>query len=138
MVSVLTCFPFRFGHLAFLGHFNAQILVRAKKGFNFSNGSIGNFFFTGARLFFGSLEAAIFLFSSIARIPTGTHVVPVIDTTFDRCTIGALLENGETVIGQSEISHPSQGRFFPPCLCVVSRRLGGLTFFFFFLSCRRY
>jgi len=94
---------------AFLVHFNTQVLVRAKKGFNYFNGSIGNFFFTGARQFFGSLEAAIFLFSSIARIAPGTQVLPVIDMTFDRCTLGARLQNGSIVIGQNQISHPGQG-----------------------------
>ena len=34
----------------------------------------GNFFFAGARLFVGSLEAAIFLFSRVARIPEGSEV----------------------------------------------------------------
>ena len=41
----------------FLVMFNFEILKRAYKNFNFRNGSIGNFFLTGARLFFGSLEA---------------------------------------------------------------------------------
>lgn len=36
--------------------------------------SAGNFLFAGARLFVGSLEAAIFLFSRVARIPEGSEV----------------------------------------------------------------
>lgn len=42
--------------------------------FNFRNGSVGNFFFAGARIFFRSLEAAIFLFSRVARLPEGSQV----------------------------------------------------------------
>ena len=41
----------------FLTSFHFEVLKRAHKRFNFRNGSIGNFFLTGARLFFGSLEA---------------------------------------------------------------------------------
>ena len=37
--------------------------------FDFRNGSIGNFIFTGARLFFNSLQAAIFWFSNLSNIP---------------------------------------------------------------------
>ena len=45
-------------------------------------------------MFFGSLEAAIFLFSGIARIPRRTEVIPIINLKFDGITIGAVLENG--------------------------------------------
>ncbi|KAI8371587.1 uncharacterized protein BYT42DRAFT_580787 [Radiomyces spectabilis] len=91
----------------FLVLFNCEILKRAHKHFNFCNGSIGNFFLTGARLFFGSLEAAIFLFSSITAIREPTHVVPAINTNHT-AAIAALLEDGETLRGQCEISHPGQ------------------------------
>ena len=87
--------------------FNFEILKRAHKHFNFRNGSIGNFFLTGARLFFGSLEAAIFLFSSITAIREPTHVLPVINTNHT-AAIAALLEDGHTLRGQCEISHPGQ------------------------------
>ncbi|KAG0171487.1 hypothetical protein DFQ28_001029 [Apophysomyces sp. BC1034] len=90
----------------FLTSFNFEILKRAHKRFNFCNGSIGNFFLTGARLFFGSLEAALFLFSAITGISEPTTVVPVINTNHT-ATIAALLVNGETLVGQCEISHPS-------------------------------
>ncbi|KAG0464114.1 hypothetical protein HPP92_020183 [Vanilla planifolia] len=46
----------------FLAYFQSQILRRASDSFCFSNGSIGNFFFAGARMFFQSLDATIFLF----------------------------------------------------------------------------
>lgn len=85
--------------------FNCEILKRAHKHFNFRNGSIGNFFLTGARLFFGSLEAAIFLFSSITAIREPTYVLPVINTNHT-AAIAALLDDGQTLKGQCEISHP--------------------------------
>ncbi|KAI9354923.1 hypothetical protein BD770DRAFT_324362 [Pilaira anomala] len=91
----------------FLVLFNFEILKRAHKHFNFRNGSIGNFFLTGARLFFGSLEAAIFLFSSITAIREPTYVLPVINTNHT-ASIAALLEDGHTLRGQCEISHPGE------------------------------
>ncbi|KAL0094814.1 hypothetical protein F4703DRAFT_1040025 [Phycomyces blakesleeanus] len=91
----------------FLVLFNFEILKRAYKHFNYRNGSIGNFFLTGARLFFGSLEAAIFLFSSITAIREPTHVVPVINTNHT-AAIAARLENGEVLHGQCDISHPGE------------------------------
>lgn len=66
----------------------------------------GNFFFAGARLFFRSLEAAIFLFSRVARIPEGSLVLPAICTE-ERITLGAELADGAVIRGQNEISHPS-------------------------------
>ncbi|KAI8644845.1 hypothetical protein BD408DRAFT_383092 [Parasitella parasitica] len=91
----------------FLTLFDFEILKRAHKRFNFCNGSVGNFFLTGARLFTGSLEAAIFLFASITGITSvPTSVVPVINTN-QTATIAAALSNGETLVGQCEISHPS-------------------------------
>jgi hypothetical protein len=71
----------------FLVAFNSEILKRAHKHFNFRNGSIGNFFLTGARLFFGSLEAAIFLFSAITGI-RDTSVVPIINTNHTAAIAG--------------------------------------------------
>ncbi|KAI8986391.1 hypothetical protein BDB01DRAFT_785486 [Pilobolus umbonatus] len=89
----------------FLVLFNFEITKRAHKHFNFRNGSIGNFFLTGARLFFGSLEAAIFLFSSITAIREPTYVLPVINTNHT-AAIAAVLDDGHTLRGQCEISHP--------------------------------
>ena len=66
----------------------------------------GNFFFAGARLFFRSLEAAIFLFSRVARIPEGSLVLPAICTE-ERITLGAEMANGTIIRGQNEISHPA-------------------------------
>ncbi len=66
---------------------------------------LGNFFFAGARIFFHSLEAAIFLFSRVARLPEGSRVLPAIATE-ERITLGAQLIDGTVVRGQNEISHP--------------------------------
>ncbi|KAG1468379.1 hypothetical protein G6F56_003863 [Rhizopus delemar] len=87
----------------FLTLFDVEILKRAHKRFNFSNGSIGNFFLTGARLFTGSLEAAIFLFASITAVPG--LVTPVMNTN-QTATIAATLTNSTILRGQCEISHP--------------------------------
>ncbi|PWZ31731.1 Uncharacterized protein YNL011C [Zea mays] len=70
---------------------------------------IGNFFFAGARIFFQSLDAAIFLFSRVSQIPAESLVLPVISTN-DRLTLGCELWDGTIIRGQNEISHPSNGR----------------------------
>lgn len=58
-------------------------------------------------MYLGSLASAIFLFASITEIPhSRSRVLPVINTS-SIATIAAELENGEIIIGQSEISHPS-------------------------------
>jgi 2-phospho-L-lactate transferase/gluconeogenesis factor (CofD/UPF0052 family) len=101
----------------FLTMFDYELLKRANKRFNFRNGSIGNFFITGARLFFGSLEAAIFLFSAITGIRESLRVIPVINTN-QTATISAVLENGDILQGQCEISHP------PPSGCAARKRIG--------------
>ncbi|XP_020597922.1 uncharacterized protein LOC110037582 isoform X7 [Phalaenopsis equestris] len=93
---------------AFLAYFQNQILRRASDSFCFSNGSIGNFFFAGARLFFQSMDAAIFLFSRVSQIPSESFVLPVICTN-DRLTLGCELWDGEIIRGQNEISHPTTG-----------------------------
>jgi hypothetical protein len=71
----------------------------------------GNFFFAGARLYLKSLEAAIFMFSRVARIPEGTLVLPVIRTE-DSITLGAELVNGTIIRGQNQISHPPKSGAF--------------------------
>ncbi|KAI3495350.1 hypothetical protein L1887_37669 [Cichorium endivia] len=93
---------------AFLAYFQNQILRRTNESFCFSNGSIGNFFFAGARIFFQSLDAAIFLFSRVSQIPTESLVLPVISTN-DRLTLGCELWDGMIIRGQNEISHPTIG-----------------------------
>ncbi|KAG8051352.1 hypothetical protein GUJ93_ZPchr0001g30275 [Zizania palustris] len=93
----------------FLVYFHNEILRRSAEMFCFTNGSIGNFFFAGARIFFQSLDAAIFLFSRVSQIPAESFVLPVISTN-DRLTLGCELWDGTIIRGQNEISHPSNGR----------------------------
>ena len=98
---------------AFLVHFHNQVLQahngvrqsRSHPGFDFTGGSIGNFFFAGARTFFGSLPAAIFLFSKVAGIPSGSRVLPAVISE-DRILLGAELRDGTRIRGQYCISHP--------------------------------
>ncbi|KAL9236828.1 hypothetical protein vseg_011454 [Gypsophila vaccaria] len=104
--------PYRETIRSFLVYFQSQILMRSEDKFCFSNGSIGNFFFAGARIFFQSLDAAIFLFSRVSGIPKESLVLPVISTN-DRLTLGCELWDGRTIRGQNEISHPSNGPMEP-------------------------
>ncbi|MBA0748020.1 hypothetical protein Gogos_004876, partial [Gossypium gossypioides] len=60
----------------------------------------------GARIFFQSLDAAIFLFSRVSDIPAESLVLPVISTN-DRLTLGCELWDGTIIRGQNEISHPT-------------------------------
>eukprot|EP00887_Chlorella_sp_A99_P006601 scaffold3.g6601.t1 len=98
--------PYKHTIRAFLVHFHVNILRHSTERFNYRSGSVGNFFFAGARTFFRSLEAAIFLFSRVARIPEGSLVLPAICTE-QRITLGAELAGGTVLVGQNEISHPS-------------------------------
>ena len=94
---------------SFLIYFHTQIVASKNPiKFDFVNGSVGNFFFAGARMFFKSMEAAILLYSRVSRIPTESLVVPniVLDDNV-RVALGAKLEDGTTIRGQNEISHPS-------------------------------
>ena len=88
----------------------------------------GNFFFAGARIFFQSLEAAIFLFSRVARIPEGSLVLPAICTE-ERITLGAELVRRTArvavLVHQSAISTGSDtGRHHSGCWdsCFLSCR----------------
>ncbi|KAL3774715.1 hypothetical protein ACHAWO_011415 [Cyclotella atomus] len=106
--------PYRSIIRSFLVHFHAQVLQthnglrhsQSSPPFDFTGGSVGNFFFAGARTFFGSLPAAIFLFSKVAEVPTGSRVLPAV-LTEDRLVLGAELKNRQRIRGQYNISHPS-------------------------------
>ena len=93
----------------FLVHFHQEVTSKPiKERFDFVNGSIGNFFFAGARLFFRSMDAAIFLYSRVSRIPDDTHIVPcLLHKENERVNLAAELMNGTILRGQNEISHPS-------------------------------
>ncbi|KAL7466202.1 hypothetical protein ACHAXS_006489 [Conticribra weissflogii] len=105
--------PYRSIIRSFLVHFHTQVLQThnglrhsvAHPPFDFTGGSVGNFFFAGARTFFGSLPAAIFLFSKVAGIPSGSRVIPAVQTE-ERLVLGAMLKDGTRIRGQYNISHP--------------------------------
>lgn len=103
--------PYQHMVRSFLAHFHFQLVRQAADSspgapFCFAGGSIGNFFFAGARIFFRSLDAAIFLFSRISGIPPDSLVLPVVATN-GRLQLGAELEDGTLLRGQTTISHPA-------------------------------
>lgn len=91
----------------FLRAFDAERLHRISSRFEMGNGSVGNFFFSGARLALGSLETAVFMYSSVARIPSTTVVLPVIDCN-EQLGLCVELESGDILVGQHAISHPDE------------------------------
>jgi 2-phospho-L-lactate transferase/gluconeogenesis factor (CofD/UPF0052 family) len=98
---------------SFLVHFHHEILRHVQPdGFDWTNGSIGNFFLSGARIFFHSLEAACFMFARVAQVHPKTRVIPVLEDN-SRIAIGVQLANGEKLFGQNEISHPHIDRMKP-------------------------
>eukprot|EP01012_Entosiphon_sulcatum_P008264 TRINITY_DN14429_c0_g1_i1.p1 TRINITY_DN14429_c0_g1~~TRINITY_DN14429_c0_g1_i1.p1 ORF type:complete len:403 (+),score=54.02 TRINITY_DN14429_c0_g1_i1:35-1243(+) len=103
--------PYRETIRAFLIHFNTSIL-KVRPDFDLRNGSIGNFYLSGAKLFFGSLDTCIFWFSRIAGVPSGTRVVPAAhppsSQRYCAFTLAADLTDGTTVVGQNAISHPNE------------------------------
>ncbi|MCJ1247319.1 hypothetical protein MMC30_004533 [Trapelia coarctata] len=92
-----------------LNHLNLEILKRARpptSTFNFSSASLGNLFLTGTRLFTGSFDAAIYLFSLIGGVDENIGVVPGVNSMFSH-HISAGLADGSVIVGQNAISHPS-------------------------------
>lgn len=93
-----------------LSHLHLEILKRARppmSTFNFQSASIGNLFLTGARLFSGSFEAAIYLLGVIGRVDEArTAVLPAVVSNFTH-HISAGLADGSIITGQNSISHPS-------------------------------
>ncbi|KAL7268377.1 hypothetical protein RUND412_009003 [Rhizina undulata] len=93
---------------SFFNLLNMELLKRQRpsSSFNFHSASTGNLFLTGARIFFGSFESAIYLFRSITGIPENVQVIPAINSNF-AYHIAAELEDGTVITGQNQISHPS-------------------------------
>ena len=69
-------------------------------------------FLTGARLFSGSFESAIYLLGVIGGVPETTAVISAVNTNFSH-HISAGLSNGTTITGQNAISHPSEPTALP-------------------------
>ena len=93
---------------SFLNSINLEMTKRLRptSKFDFSGASIGNLFLTGARLFTGSFESAVYLLSSICGVPASVSVLPALNTNF-ACHIAAGLADGTVITGQNNISHPS-------------------------------
>lgn len=94
---------------SFLIHVDMEIHKRSKLRFRFEVASVGNLFLTGARLFFGDLDSAIELVRRVCRIEENVNVYGCLNTNFTY-HIAAVLESGEVIKGQSQISHPSSRR----------------------------
>ncbi|KAI9775559.1 MAG: hypothetical protein M1839_001037 [Geoglossum umbratile] len=100
---------------SFLLHLNLEITKRTRPPnniFSFQHASVGNLFLTGARLFTGSFESAIYLMRAIAGVPEYVSVLPAIDSNFSH-HIQAGLCDGSVITGQNAISHPSAPTAMP-------------------------
>lgn len=93
---------------AFLVHVHAELLKRSTttKPINLSQASVGNLLLTGARLFFGTLDAAIEFVLYTTLVPRRYNVLPCLNS-ISSLHIAAQLKNNTVVVGQSAISHPS-------------------------------
>lgn len=102
---------------SFFNLLNLEILKRARpprSTFDFTSASVGNLFLTGARLFSGSFESAIYLLGSICGVPSDhVRVIPAINSNFSH-HISASLADGTVIVGQNSISHPSQASALQP------------------------
>lgn len=96
---------------SFFNMLNLEILKRARppsSTFDFAFASVGNLFLTGARLFSGSFESAIYLLGSICGVQSDiVRVIPAINSNFSH-HISATLTDGTIIVGQNSISHPSE------------------------------
>ncbi|KAJ9203398.1 hypothetical protein DTO166G4_5594 [Paecilomyces variotii] len=102
---------------SFFNLLNLEILKRARpptSTFDFTSASVGNLFLTGARLFSGSFESAIYLLGSICGVPSDhVRVIPAINSNFSH-HISASLADGTIIVGQNSISHPSEASALQP------------------------
>jgi len=110
--------PYKHTVRSFLAHFHFQLIrtdaAASSSAFCFAGGSVGNFFFAGTRIFFRSLDAAVFLFSRVSGIPPRSAVLPIVSTN-GRLVLGAELEGGGMLRGQSVLSHPAEAGAARPC-----------------------
>ncbi|KAI6351368.1 hypothetical protein MCOR25_009974 [Pyricularia grisea] len=104
-----------------LNTLNLEVVKRSRPTslFNFSKASVGNMFLTGARLFSGSFEAAIYLLAMICSIPTTVSVLPAINSNFTH-HIAASLADGTVLTGQVAISHPSAPTAVPDSMAAAA------------------
>ncbi|KAI9851512.1 MAG: hypothetical protein M1838_003466 [Thelocarpon superellum] len=107
---------------SFLLHLHHEILKRARPPshtFSFQAAAVGNLFLTGARLFCGSFEAAVYLLSSITGVSEHVQVLPAVNSNFTH-HISAGLRDGSVVVGQNAISHPSARTALPEAITSAS------------------
>ncbi|KAF7182591.1 hypothetical protein CNMCM7691_002162 [Aspergillus felis] len=97
---------------SFFNLLNLEILKRARppsSTFDFTSASVGNLFLTGARLFSGSFESAIYLLGSICGVQSDlVRVIPAINSNFSH-HISASLADG-TVITRLQTTQPPPRR----------------------------
>lgn len=102
---------------SFFNLLNMEIMKRARPPvtrFDFTSASVGNLFLTGARVFSGSFESAIYLLGSICGVPwDSVRVIPAINSNFSH-HISASLADGTVIVGQNSISHPSEATALQP------------------------
>ena len=95
----------------FLLYFNNSIMrpSPSKPLFTFSNGSLGNFFLTGARLYFGHLDSGLFLLARLWHLPYGFKVLPCSWEGDKSLTLGIEFHDStiNKILGQNTISHPT-------------------------------
>lgn len=94
--------------ISFFNYFENALADRISEGkqFSFKGGSLGNFFLTGARLFFNSLESAVYLLSRIIGVNSKCLVIPCVENNIT-LDVGVYLEDGCFIKGQNNISHPN-------------------------------
>ncbi|KAL3423228.1 hypothetical protein PVAG01_04976 [Phlyctema vagabunda] len=109
---------------SFLNTINLEIVKRARPSsvFSLQSASVGNLFLTGARLFTGSFESAIYLLGAITGLPRNVEVIPAINSNFSH-HISAGLQDGTVITGQNAISHPSIPIAVPESPLATTRRL---------------
>lgn len=90
---------------AFFIYIHGELLKRTN--FNFRSASVGNLLLSGARVFFGSLDAASEFVLRTSNASNSTRVLACVSTQFSH-HIAATLEDGSLVVGQTQISHPTE------------------------------
>lgn len=91
---------------SYLEIINMQLKQNQSITFNFKNASVGNLVLTAIRLQTGDLQASIDIMCQMGKVPRSQKVIACINTTESQ-TIAVELANGERIVGQNEISHPS-------------------------------
>lgn len=95
---------------SFLIHVHMELLKKSRNpttNFKYEMASVGNLLLSGIRLFVGSLDSAIELILRMTRISPNIKILPCLNTNYTY-HISAVLQNGDIITGQSQISHPNE------------------------------